>query len=488
MPMSSHVQLGWEDLRALSAATAALTPARRAWVDLMARLPFDEINENTQRVMPAIFANLRDAPDLPERDRMRGAFKYTWSRNTEMLHGLRPVLAALTVQGIDYRLIKGAAVQVVCMGLGSRAMGDVDVLVGATDVDRVVDVMESHGFRRGTYSSCSGHADAEHHGALNFNNADCHADVHVAEYKYPVRLLSEMLSAPARDGRAAGVLVRVPPTELLLLHAAVHGSMASGPTDFVQAVVDVAMLSQRVDRRRLLLAARRTGTLLHLLELDEAVRAVGAPSLGLEPPRLERAAARTQATLLRLGDLATESSSVARRLRARQRGASAQARVARDFNGHRREYGAWLRLGQFAFVERSVLRASGGFLPEPGDDWVSGATCRPFSTAGIPGLTASTVSSSVLDWRFRVRLPGPQAHLRLTLDSPSLDTLDAFVFENGRPITRVVAGDRSSRSIYLRNLPASVEFSLRPLWAVCTQCYRGLDDLQVRIDLGDDAR
>lgn len=486
--MSSHVQLEWEDLKALEAATAPTERAREAWIDLMGRVPFDEINLNTQRVMPTIFRNLRDEPDLPHRDRMRGAFKYTWSRNTEMLNGVRPVLEAFAAQGIDHRILKGAAVQVVSGGLGARSMGDVDVLVSSADADRVARIMDDLGFRRGTYSACTDHADGRGHDALNYNKGGCHVDVHLAGYKAPVRLLLEMMSAPARQARVAGVPVRVPPAELLLLHAAVHGCLASGPTDFVQAVVDVTTLSDHVDQRRLLLAARRTGTLTHLLALDGAVREVGAAPLGIHVPARERAAARTQVAVARVGALVSESSSVAHRLRVRQRGAVAQSRVATDFNGHRRAYRAWLGLGQFAVAERAVLRASGGFLPAPADAWVSGTTAQPFMGGPTPGMTASTVSGSVLDWRFRVRFPGPQAHVRLTLDSPSLDTLDAFVFGNGIPVTRVVAGDRSTRQISFRDVDESTEFSLRPLWEACTQCYSGLDDLEVRIDLGNDAR
>lgn len=488
MPVSSHVQLSWEDLKAIAAATAPPERALRDWSDLMSSIAFDEINGNTQRIMPAIFVNLRDVPDLPERDRVRGAFKYSWSRNTERLHGVRPILEAFADKGIDYRILKGAAVQVVCGGLGTRSMGDIDLLVSAADAAAVEDVMAANGFRRGVHSACSGHADSEQHDALNFNKGDCHVDVHIAEYKAPVRLLTEMMAAPARRGRAAGIPVLVPQPELLLLHAAVHGRLASGPTDFVQAVVDVSQLRPHVDQRRLLLAARKTATITDLLALDDSVRAVGAEPLGIHLPASERVLARAEESGLHLLDAAARASSVVRRARARQRGARVQAAVADRFIGRRSAYRAWLRSGQFARAERAAVSAWGGFLPAPHGVWESGRVTRPFVDVAATGLTASNVAADTLDWRFRVELPEDGAPVRLSVDSPSLQTLDAFVFANGEPITHVRAGDVPSRNIYFRELPQSVEFSLRPLWEVCTACYRGLDDLEVRIDVGDDAR
>jgi hypothetical protein len=488
MPLGPRVQLDWEDLQALGAATAPPSEAKRHWLALMDRIPFDEVNGSTQRIMSAIFSNLREEPELPERDRLRGAFKYTWSRNTELLNGVRSVLASFEAGGIDYRILKGAAVQMTGAGLGSRGMGDIDLLVGPADVDRVVEVMLENGFRRGTFATCSGHNDAGLHGALNFNNQGCHVDVHVAGAKQPTHLLAEMMIAPASIGRAAGLQARMPPPELLALHAAVHGGAALGSTDFVQAVVDVSTMAPRLNQRRLVAAAKATQTLTHLLQLDAAVRLVGARPLGIHVPARERAAAYTELAATRVVDVATETSSVIRRVRNRQRGSRAQVAVARDFRGNRQAYSLWLRAGQFAKLERLMVSVSGGFLPEPAATCVSGAVLRPFMQTTTPGMTASTVAGSALDWRFRVRFAGAQRHVRLTVDSPRFDALDAFVFFNGQPYTRVVGGDPSTRSIYFQNLPESVEFSLRPLWDACTLCYQGLEDLQVRIDLGDDAR
>jgi hypothetical protein len=468
------------------AATGDANRAEASWRALMSDMAFDDVNLNTQRLMPAIFQNLRDTQDLPERDRMRGAFKHAWSKNMGMIHSIKPVLADFAAEGMDYRVLKGAAIQGLCGTVGSRTMGDVDVLVSATDSQRAAGILLRHGFRRNTFSVCDGHSDVGHHDALNFNKGDTHVDLHVAEFKNPVLLLTTIMSKPPVLARVAGIEMAVPPAELLILHAATHGCLASGPTDFVQAVVDVSALSERAQPRVLETEARVTGTVLPLMEIADEIGRIGARPLPIAIRTVDVLRARVKNGLKRTSTVVAESNSVFRRIRTRKRGDNALQEVATDFRGSRRSYGAWLRLGQFALFERGVVRASCGFLDEPKGTWSSGATVQPFIDDEVPGLSASNVSSRALDWRFQVVFPEPQAKVRLVLNSPTLDSLDAFVFCNGVPVTRVVAGDPSTRDIVMRGLGRRNEFSLRALWTVCTECYRGLDDLSIRIDLGSD--
>ena len=216
------------------------------------------------------------------------------------------------------------------------------------------------------------------------------------------------------------------------------------------------------------------------------------PRLGIDVPAAARAQARVEALAAEAAAVAVGASSVARRVRDRRRPTAALAVAERDFPGSGRRYVAWLRAGQFAVAERAAVRLAGGFLPAPRGAWTSGSSVRPFVAGApaepAPGLTASPVAQEALDWRFRVRFVQPQEWVRLTLESAAFDRLDAFVFRNGVPVRQVTAGDAESRTVVLRDLPASNEFSLRTLWPVCARCYQGLDDLRVRIDVGPDAR
>jgi hypothetical protein len=445
----------------------------------MAMLPFDEVNPNTQRAMPAIFSNLRDEPGLTERDRMRGAFKFAWSKNTRMLHDLRPVLEQMRGRGIDYRLIKGAAVQARCDRVGARVMGDVDILISARDVTAVEIAFTEGGFRRNGHSYCSGHSDAVHFDSLNFNKSGSHVDVHVAEYKEPTHLLRAMLDTQATAVAAAGTTILVPSAELLALHAAVHGALSSGETDLMQAALDLAVLRPIIDTRLLRQSAIDTRTLLALHRLDTALSRIGIRGSGVTPSTADLTRAEVASRVERTARLAAESNSVIRRIRDRQRGEEALSAVAARFPGHRHAYGTWLRSGQFAIAERQAARRWGGFLSEPEGTW-HGDEARPFLDRS-PGMIGSPIAAQALDWRFRVRLPGPRRWMWLDINSPALDRLDAFVFSNGTPITRIVAGDRDSRRIGIRGVSIHTEISIRPLWTTCRECYSGLDDLTITL-------
>jgi len=448
-------------------------------------MDFDAINENTQRIMPSIFLNLRNHTDVPDFARMRGAFKYAWSRTTEMLHSGRNLFLALNEAGIDYRILKGAAIQVVSNRLGSRTMADIDVLIAASDVDRLIEVMAEQGFRRNTHSQCSGHSSQAHHDALDFNAGDCHIDVHVAQYKEPSHLLQRMLALPAIRVRAAGAELPLPPPELLLLHAAFHGAQAAGPTDFAQSVVDVMALHRMVDQVDLVEQAKRSRTITSLIALNAATQSVDAVSLTVRIPTHTRIQSWIRDRAHRIGMVMAESNSVIQRIAARRQGAQELRIIRGQFQGKRRLYLTWLRTGRFAVTERMVAKFAGGFLDEPQRTWVSGSTCAAFDRDNDGSICGSMTPGQALDWRFRVQFAKPQAEITVRLSSAALDKLDAYLFCNGRGVARVIAGDSASQTVIIRNVAASAEFSIRAFWDVCAQCYQGFNDLRVQIDLRD---
>ena len=483
MAYRSSAHLGLEEQDALLAAVAPSQEAESRWRAIMDRMAFDEVNANTQRVMPAIFHNLRNIVDVPERDRMRGAFKHSWSKNTRMLYDLRPVLQTIDDTGVDYRIIKGAAVQTVCGSIGARVMGDIDILTNLANIDAVACSLLEHGFRRSAHLECSGHSDTGHFDAWNFNKDETHIDVHVAEVKYPSPLLQRMISTPQMRVKGPAGALAVPPAELLVLHAAVHGDLSSGPTDLMQAALDLSLLRASVNRDRLLSYAIETGSLDALRRLDATLESLGLNTSGVRPSYGQLAVERVAARRRRVVALTTESSSVARRVADRRRNPDAKDRIRSGFNGHRSAYMTWIQWGRFAATERAAVRLWGGFLEEPGETLRDPKSVTPF-LQGYSGITASSVPGPSLDWRFRVRLDAPIGRGDLRFDSPALDRLDAFVFINGIPRTRIVAGDLTTRTVGIQDMGPSMEISLRPLWNACERCYSGLDDLEISLETG----
>jgi len=338
MTNRSHLQLGDEEFDALMAATQSPGIGKQHWVALMSRLPFDQINENTQRSIPAIFSNLRNESEVPDRERMRGAFKYTWAKNTRMLFDVRPVLQELDRLDVNYRVIKGAAVLAHQGQFGSRIMGDIDLLIAASDCAIVEKVFISNGFRRSSHSVCAGHSDADHFEALNFNAGATHVDLHVAEFKYPNALLELMLEQPAQLLSTPIGVLPVPDSHLLLLHSAVHGQAAHGPTDLMQTALDFTTLSSTISTSTLLTKARQTGTLSALATVDQALAAINIQGSGAHLNFEDRLTSRTKYLAQRSRSLLLDSSSLLRRAQAardRRRSDLDLQVIEREFTGHR---------------------------------------------------------------------------------------------------------------------------------------------------------
>ena len=478
MPGSAAVNPAWEDARALTAAVGPAPAAVAAWRELMSAMAFDEIDVTTQRAMPTIYRNLREQPGLPEQDRMRGAFKHAWSRSAELLRGARPVLAALGERGVGYRVVDGAAVQAVSGALGARALGGVDVLVSDADLAVAQDVLTAAGLPATGAPVCGRHGRPAARAPILFAARALTVALHLAPAGDA--LTTAILAAPGRAARLAETPLLVPPVELLVLRAARRGRGAD-PVERVQAVIDASLLAPHVDPHRLVAAARRTGTLGALLWVDSALRTAAGSTLGIAVPFDARVEAAATDAVRGGRRLASPVTGAPRRIRSRQRGGEALVGVRAQFPGPTRPYETWLRLGQLGATERLAVRARGGFLPPPEGTWLLGTSLSPFAGEAAPGLVASPVADLTLDWRFRVALPGPQPLLRVVVDSPVLDRQDTFLFRNGEPVGRVVAGDPATRSWEFRDVAAAQEFSLRPVWPVCAQCHESLSDLRVTI-------
>ena len=454
--------------------------ALHAWIDLMHSVPFDEIGPNTQRVLPMIFTNLRSRPAFLERDRLKGAFRYTWTRNSTTFHEARSLLIALNKQDISYRLLKGSAIQATTGLVGSRIMGDIDLLVSLESVESVATILGELDFRRNSHQDCVRHTSLGHEEALNFNRGSLHVDLHVAEFKPPARLFTCMLQSEPRVASLAGVSVLIPEPELLGLHAAVHGVLASGQTDLMQAAVDLSVMNRSMSQPRLLELAAETKTTSALIHVSQEISRAGLPTLEIRIPVASLAQERVSVVATISWVRAQGATRFTRKLRDRSHRVSRYQDFS-DFRGIGFRYRLWTALGQQARFEKLLAPHRLGFLRSPMIVTESGAVAMPFAEE-VQTVSASRVAPIAIDWRFRVRLPAHQTRAKAQLRSLGFENLDAMVFLNSLPVARIVAGDSSTREIHFVPRGEDLEFSLRPLWAVCDNCYSGFADLEVLIE------
>jgi len=477
----TKVQLTQEDGLAIRSATAPIRVAQQCWQDLLRKTDFQEISPNTQRLAPMIYHHLKSQGEIPERERLRGSYKYAWSKNLRMLNALIPVFSELNLRSINYRVIKGIAIQLELGLFGARVVGDVDVVVSIHEIENVRQVLEANGFRCNSISPCSRHSSSAPFEALNFNSGENHVDVHVAELKDPKLLLLRMLSSKPKVIRHMGTSIQIPSAELLLLHSAFHGHQASSDTDLVQAIADISLLAEHCDPKILATIAAKTKSFSDLWHISAEARTVDIilPKITVEPnfgwhKAVVKASTQARASVSKVGKVPAI-------VRDRYRGNATLMRVMRQFPGKRSAYALWLGLGQFSAVERAAMSKRRGFLLGPAQTCPSGTVLMPFARSDSDFVMASNLVRESLDYRFAVRIDSRAQFLVLTLDSLALDSSDAFVYCNGRPITRIVSGDRGYREFTIRNPSQVNEISIRPTARVCSECFTSLVDLKVGI-------
>lgn len=458
-----------EDQRAISAATAVPVVALESWIELLQDCSFRNISTNTQRLTPMIYRNLRNVEGVPERAKLRGSYRYSWAKNQKLMHSMGPIFTEFNRLEINYRVIKGIATQLALDFLGARVVGDIDIVVSRSEIDVVRQVLEQYGFRCNSVSACGKHPVNAPHDALNFNRGENHVDVHIAERKYPLRLLSEMLASDPRIKSHMGTAIPIPPTPLLLLHSAFHGQLASSDTDLVQSMVDVELLSAECDKYDLGVMAKQTRTTSNLWARrtpNDKWKALG---------RFRRLVdIQFQHTL--------KAFLVPALIRDRFRGVGTSVQVLRNFPGKRSRYALWLTAGQFSSLERRLRSRGRGFLRTPGEICPPGLWIGPFNGNSLSVVQGTNLAPRTLDYRFSIRIPAGKRVLKLTLDSDYLDSVDAFLYANGIPTARIIAGDLGQREVHVRRPQEVIEISIRSTSRVCVACFDGLTNLKVRVD------
>jgi hypothetical protein len=473
-------KLEGEDRWAVLAATADTPIALEAWSNLLAETDFVDISRSTQRLAPMVYLNLRGATDVPERGRLRGAYKYAWSKNHNLIGSLVPVVSDLDAAGINYRIAKGIAVQLALGIVGARVVGDADLVVSRADVEATRKVLEQNGFRCNSLSACGMHPQAAVHNALDFNKGDAHVDLHVAELKEPSRLLTEMLREPPHRVDYAGSTFLIPSPELLLLHSAVHGNASVAETDFSQSVTDIALLIPSCDRNLVRSQALHTGVYEAVSSLGQTLNHIGRTELVM-PPSKSRTVPVAAPTIAYKGSTFLGKARYASSLwRQRFHGGRPLVAAGRGFTGRRLLYVMWNALGQFSSLERVMFARRPGFLRLPTRPFEETEYAQPFTGKRYEQVTANSVAGDCFDYRFAFRCPADVREFVLTFGGECLDDVDVTVHHNGRRLLRIVAG-ASERKLAVLNPPEHNEISLRPISVACEACFDTMKTLAVSI-------
>jgi hypothetical protein len=284
----------------LIAATHSGEPAVNAWRTWFRTAGFDSAGAAEHSLLPMVASNLRvhglESAEIP---RLKGLYRYNWSRNQLQFQRVKKALSALSAGGIETMVLKGAALTALgYYDRGSRVMTDVDVMVRPEDAERAVCLLDARGWLRTPEHGApvSQLTSVVHAMALTDRdgaNLDLHwhmvhracspdADEPFWAAFKPVKLMGEETHAPA-------------PTDLLL-HACVHGAAWMPAQSFLWITDALAIIrTGNIDWQRLVELAIRAKVTLSLhrgLSYLEETFAVPVP------PEVLRELQRAQTGLL----------------------------------------------------------------------------------------------------------------------------------------------------------------------------------------------
>ena len=134
----------------LRAAILDAPGAMEAWTEWQHAVDLDKIDAGSFRLLGLLYRNLvrleapASAPLLP---RLKGIYRYFWTRNQLVLKRKSVLLLALAERGIPCMLLKGAALTLtVYRDYGVRPMDDFDLMVPPGRVAEAMELLERHGW------------------------------------------------------------------------------------------------------------------------------------------------------------------------------------------------------------------------------------------------------------------------------------------------------------------------------------------------------
>lgn len=108
----------------------------------------DFIDGESQKVLPLVYQNIKDLPLNPNLlARLKGIFRFTWSRNQLMFHTVKPLIQTLEEAGIDVMLLKGSVLNLLYYSnFGLRPMSDFDLLIHPDQMKKGLSVLQEKGW------------------------------------------------------------------------------------------------------------------------------------------------------------------------------------------------------------------------------------------------------------------------------------------------------------------------------------------------------
>ena len=450
------------------ALSAALLPADHGilmWQTLREQSTVEDLDHTVTRVLPYVYENCKELLVGNDLLKLRGSRRHTWAKNTEFYMQFKPVLHELHKNAIDYRILKGGAINLLIGPPGFRIMGDIDLLVRKKDLSKVRKLFESAGFKPKFSFGCKHNNFALKNLEVNYcNDQSLEIDIHVAEERSPRELFIKMLHRPPLLKEFSGIPVLLPAAEFLIAHALIHGGLQVQIEDEAQAILDVHFLlnsSNFVATSALMQDLGATELLVAYLKKAETLLGSTPFRYAPQTPKLKNQISRIKQNIW---GLSQDIYTLLLAIKYRRPRLGDAVPIYRHAQKNRALYVFWLYTGMIRQIERFAIKSRGGFSA---------------SSSTISDI--HSVSRWSNDWRFSVPAKEGLTQLQLKLTSKNLEFQSFLVFVNG-----ILAGvtENSPSFEYILTIvnPSAVnEVSLRLPFAGCKACAQSMADLRIEL-------
>jgi hypothetical protein len=453
---------------ALAAALLPVDQAKIKWEELRNLSTIEELDHSVTRILPSIHRNLKDLLTGNDLLKLRGASKHTWAKNSEFLTQLKPLIEALNYNAIDYRVLKGGAINLLYRPGNFRIMGDIDLLISQRDLGRVRNLLAQCDFKPKFSYRCL-HNDKELRKLeLDYSNeGSLEIDIHLAEHRAPRALFEKMLKRSPRIVDFSGTPIRIPDDDLLIAHSLIHGSLKVESSDQAQMILDVFLLLNDSN-------ADRTTATVRSLRIDRLLDSYLSVEAEIFQKTKSRKVARNKNYFLEFYFFVlnirfsfNRVSKLLKVIKYRSPSPLYVGKILKYFKGRSPLYVLWLYTGMIRPIERFAIDKFGGF------------SNKMDSKAAVRMNQTSPAYQWTNDWRFAFNnLTGQTRHIIL-FSSAAFKSQSFLVFANGKLMGVTAKNDDSQYRFDFYEPTKQIEISLRLPLSGCKKCALALSDLSV---------
>lgn len=467
------------------AVKAAILPpkeAKKSWERLVNEIGFENLNNSTQRVLPKIFKNLESEIEVSAYEKLKGAYKYNWTKNNRLLFSFLPILKALNENSIDYRILKGAAINFLSDNLGQRTMGDIDLLIKNADLSKITNLFTENGFQKKYDTKCINAEIVEFDTEICFLSPEnFEVDIHLAGKTSPQLLYRKMMSTKPNLAKFHDQEVKLPSYELALIHATYHGNKAVAETDLIQTYLDCNQLIEYIKNRDLYKVAKELNFNSILKSLLSELNFLRDENQ-IQPLRKSKLKLFTLSYYLWvLKNKILNSSDFFTIKKARAISKRELKTIRKNFKGRKLLYIFWLRLGKPRPFERIIFVLFGGFLRNPKGYPVLGDSFVGFKEANQNWFTTNLTALESHDWRFKIKVPQDSKLATIEMIAEGFKNWNWLIFVNGKLFGTTTQVEHGTYVIRYPLPTANLEISMRSPSHVCELCEHGISDLYVRV-------